>query len=298
MSTQDFFLDTIVNEKKYEIKKLEKSELPDFFQYVDSHFESQYFPKARFLAYGASFQGLPLGFLYFQEHPHTLEYSLLSLYVSRSYRGCGIGSELLKECPLDSFWTMDPQGYDSFLTRNHFKATGDSSILFWGDSRDEKVFPYIPKVLRTIPKPYELLHYHELTSEHFNQMEEYLKQDPKCVKQYLPRYYEAPVETSNSFFVCKNSQLIGWILNHRVSSDHIHYSAIYFAPEFRRSRLVGRLITKSYYTQIRQVMEVPKRSGKVTGEYTGDTTYIKKLRYFFPHSTKRVKYQKIIESNT
>ena len=259
-------------------------------------------PKGSLLSYAVRFEGIVLGLVIFKIDSLDTIHTLHTFYIHPHYHQKGIEIELFDAWEKEhssSLW-ITPEEFPketykqltiTFSEMGYTLSTNKVAI-YWGNDLLKKAYSHIPKRLRTVRPPYQLIDFPLLSPDDFKQMEHYYEKDPLCVKAFLPRYYHHLIDPYTSVILKKEKKVLGWVLNHRTASNHIHYSAYYICPEKRRSILAAKLLYYSVYRHVYQGLQGPGRSGRTYLPLNEELSYFEKVHYFFPHQSVKENWKK------
>jgi hypothetical protein len=293
-----FFLDTIIEEQKYTINKVNSQEIKKFA--LTMGFVLQNLPT---LSYTASFEGLPLGLLTFKEKLNENELHLEQFYIGHAFINKGLEEHLFETweseypsslwVPLNKFKATIYKKITSILTRKKYQLSSQKAALYWGEKLTAELYKPISLKKRTVKPPFYFVDFPLLKSEDVQQMKKIYNSDPECHDSFLPSYYQQSIDPITSVVLKKNEEVIGWVLNHRTKNDHVHYSGYYASPKYRRSIVAAKLLYCSIYRHLYHSLEIPGRSGKTILPLNQNLSYFKKMRYHFPHHLEKELWEKI-----
>lgn len=203
--------------------------------------------------------GIPLGLALATVLPSAKIGTVHSLYVEKAFRKKGVGRDLLKAvessfieeaCYLATFLypskTPTEHAFENLLLETQWHAPTVYMRRYFFNCQLFNA----PWFNRHYPrfKDLKLFPWKELTQEEralLKRREEQLA-FPKFVSPFL---HEEKIEPLNSLGLRYGGEVIGWMINHRISQDTICYASLYSDPEFQHRGFVIHLLAEAIRLQ-------------------------------------------------
>ncbi|MBW4508230.1 MAG: GNAT family N-acetyltransferase [Scytonematopsis contorta HA4267-MV1] len=207
-------------------------------------------PENRVVAIAAECHGEPVGLVlgqYFPMEENKNYFAVVrSLFVVPEYRQQGVGKNLLLELEAElarrgcihvslEYLTSQTSGaLEQILKQNHWSEPQFAGMICHSPDVKHDSASYLNRVLRTpLPPDYSIFFWKDLTEQELSKLKQ---QDyshlryPDLSNPFLEEHY---IEPLNSLGMRYHSQIIGWMITHRLAPDLIRYTTLYIQPEFQ-----------------------------------------------------------------
>jgi GNAT superfamily N-acetyltransferase len=235
--------------------KYEKLTFPAF-RYVLRSIDSQ----KSFIAIAASYLEQPVG-LALAEIWHSSA-KIHSLFVEPPHRGAGIGTALLtrleeelyqRECTKTElvYMTGKPTtpAWERLLQKCKWAPPQPRMLVCKGQIETVIEAPWMKKYSR-LPSSYRIFPWLEITQEERQAIQQQQEAQPWIPENLIPFKCEENLEPLNSLGLRYQGQVVGWVINHRISPDTIRYTSAFVREDLQK---MGRVISLFYEAGKRQV---------------------------------------------
>ncbi|RUS94722.1 hypothetical protein DSM106972_092570 [Dulcicalothrix desertica PCC 7102] len=277
----------------YLLNTLEKS--------AATHCESLTFPNFRdslrnidseqsIVAISASHQEQPVGLVLAKICEDNQSAEVLSIFVKVSYRNTGLGTSLLKRleqelqtrgCKKVEIVYMAGQPttavLEHLLQKCHWELPQSRMLVCRGDNKVLEA-EWVKKYSH-LPSEYSIFPWEEITEQERQAMKKQQEIQPWIPEDLIPFQYENNFEPLNSLGLRYKEQVVGWVINHRFSSDTIRYTCSFVRKDLQK---MGRIISLYAEAGKRQCQaNIFKCIWTVPLQHQGMVNFVK--RYWIPY---------------
>ncbi len=185
-----------------------------------------------------------IGAIIFEAISKSRNPEILSFFVKKEYRDKGIGSELFSMA--NKVIAKANINEPLIFFRSSWKAAEKTSHLLkkHGWTTPVPVFQVYKSSIRefskvkwpsdtTLPEPYKMIKYAEVTPEQKAEIQNALKE--KQIPYYLfPFHKEKYIQQSVSSFLLYNGDIAGWLIGYRNTADSVEYNNLFLYPQHRK----------------------------------------------------------------
>ncbi len=259
------------------IVKLGPAEGPAFRQLTFPRFRQLLLnsgPDQPIIAVGAYFFGQPAGLALAQYYPESGSANFLSVSVTPSHRGNGLGAALLESLEdlaarcgsRQAFLTYrtGPAGNPA-LERLLFKRGWSPPSVAWYYFLTSRKIAQAPWLQQTPPllTGFSIFEWEGLTLVEKEQVERLIATDYRYSDA---PFYQAnlPYEPLNSLGLRYQGEIAGWILTSRFSPETIGYTGVFVRSDYRQMGLVPCLIAEATRRHLVVADQIPTGSWQIS----------------------------------
>lgn len=209
----------------------------------------------RIFALAAIQEKTPIGLIVARIYPYSKEAHLVSFFVSPSFRGKGIGKQLMQKLlerltPSISLFELKYKeseenllALEKILKKSGWHPSTTLTERYFFDQ-----YSFHPKwffsPFPTLSESFTIFDWAD-AKETDIETAKALERNIPPLAQYSPFDTQYSFERLNSLGLRHLNQLIGWMITHRTSPNTIRYSAFYLLPEYRGSGAALCLLKES-----------------------------------------------------
>ena len=204
------------------------------------------------IAIGVCEQEKPMGLALVQVFPGGELVEVLSIFVASPYRGAGIGTTLLTHLEQElqargckqvelvylSGKTTTP-ALERVLQKRYWTTPDPRMVLCQGKAETIMQAPWMKKYSR-LPSEYSIFPWVEITTEERQAIQKQQETEPWIPDDLIPFLHEENLEPINSLGLRYQGQVVGWVINHRISPDTILYTCSFMRKDLQK---MGRIIS-------------------------------------------------------
>jgi len=183
------------------------------------------------------------------DHPTTPELAWIhSLFVKSEHRRQGVGLALLCHlegklqqlgCPevrLNYLASLKTRPLANLLNQSGKWSLENTGVICYASKAKVLSAPsphlveYIDRLTHTLPHGYEVFLWSKLTASERANLEARIDANP-LFKKFNPFIEESIFEPINSIGLRHNSEVVGWMVNHRIAPDTIRYTQLFVDPD-------------------------------------------------------------------
>jgi len=250
------------------IKRLSSNEAFEYSKMTFPAFReilSRLAPEGPYFAVGALFNGLPAGLALGKIHEKN-NAEVLSIFVVENFRCRKIGERLLSElekifrekdcidCGL-VYMTGKPATpfLESLLKKCGFSEPAFRKLVCRASCKSFMRCGW-EKHLKKLPAEYRIISWSEITENDRKKIKRSNEKKEWIAHDLVPFDYEKGYEPINSLAMRYREDIVGWVINHRISFDTIRYTCSYLRPDLQK---VGRIVAMYYEALLRQNEVLP-----------------------------------------
>jgi GNAT superfamily N-acetyltransferase len=202
------------------------------------------------VAIAVSIQDQPVGLALAQIGEDAQSAEVLSIFVKASHRSQGLGTALLNRleeelkirgCVTTKMVYMTGPTtpvLESLLQKSHWQPSQPRMLVCKGN---EKILeaPWISKYSH-LPASYSIFPWQEITEEERQTIRQQQETQPWIPEDLIPFQHENNCEPLNSLGLRYQGQVVGWVINHRLSPDTIRYTCSFVRKDLQK---MGRIIS-------------------------------------------------------
>jgi GNAT superfamily N-acetyltransferase len=175
-----------------------------------------------------------------------------SIFVEPPHRCSGIGTALLtrleeelsqKGCTKAKlvYMTGKPTtpALESLLQKCNWTPPQPRMLVCKGQVETVREAPWMKKYSR-LPASYSIFPWLEITQQERQTIQQQQEAQPWIPKDLIPFQYEKNLEPLNSLGLRYQGQVVGWVINHRLSPDTIRYTCSFVRQDLQK---MGRIIS-------------------------------------------------------
>ena len=237
--------------------KYEKLTFPNF-RYVLRNIDSE----KSIIAIAASYLEQPVGLALAEIWQNDSSAQVYSIFVEPPHRGAGIGTALLtrleeelyqRECTKTElvYMTGKPTtpAWEHLLQKCNWAHPQPRMLVCKGQIETVIEAPWMKKYSR-LPSSYRIFPWLEITQEERQAIQQQQEAQPWIPENLIPFKCEENLEPLNSLGLRYQGQVVGWVINHRISPDTIRYTSAFVREDLQK---MGRVISLFYEAGKRQV---------------------------------------------
>ncbi|MEH2382710.1 MAG: GNAT family N-acetyltransferase [Nostoc sp.] len=239
--------------------KYEKFTFPAF-QYVLQNLEIE----KSIIAIAASDLDQPLGLVIAEIRQDDQSGEVHSIFVEPTHRSTGIGTALLTRLEAEVvkrgctkiemvYTTGKPTtpALERLLQKCNWTSPQTRMLLCKGDAQTIMEAKWM-KRYSYLPAGYSIFPWLEITDQERQAIQKQQEVQPWIPKDLIPFQYEKKLEPLNSLGLRYQGQVVGWLINHRLSLDTIRYTCAFVREDLQK---MGRVISLFSEAGKRQVQE-------------------------------------------
>lgn len=214
------------------------------------------------IAIAASYLEQPVGLALAEICQNDSSAQVHSIFVEPPHRGAGIGTALLtrleeelyhRECTKTElvYMTGKPTtpAWERLLQKCNWAPPQTRMLVCKGQIEKVIEAPWMKKYSR-LPSSYRIFPWLEITQEERQAIQQQQEAQPWIPENLIPFQCEKNLEPLNSLGLRYRGQVVGWVINHRISSDTIRYTTAFVREDLQK---MGRVISLFYEAGKRQV---------------------------------------------
>lgn len=203
------------------------------------------------IAIAASYQEQPVGLALAQIRFDSKSAEVLSIFVDATHRNTGLGKALLNRleqelrtrgCTTTEIVYMTGQSttpaLERLLQKCHWQPPHPRMLVCKGDDQVLEA-PWVKKYSH-LPSSYNIFPWQEITEQERQAIKQQQEIQPWIPEDLIPFQYENNFEPLNSLGLRYQGQVVGWVINHRFSSDTIRYTCSFVRKDLQK---MGRIIS-------------------------------------------------------
>jgi GNAT superfamily N-acetyltransferase len=214
------------------------------------------------IAIAASYLEQPVGLALAEIWQNDSSAQVHSIFVEPPHRGAGIGTALLtrleeelsqRGCTKTElvYITGKPTtpALERLLEKCNWAHPQPRMLICKGQAEAIMEAPWMKRYSR-IPSSYSIFPWLEITQEERQAIQQQQEAQPWIPENLIPFQCEKNLEPLNSLGLRYRGQVVGWVINHRISSDTIRYTSAFVREDLQK---MGRVISLFYEAGKRQV---------------------------------------------
>jgi GNAT superfamily N-acetyltransferase len=203
------------------------------------------------LAIAASHQEQPIGLVLAKIREDNKSAEVLSIFVEALYRNTGLGTSLLKRleqelrtrsCAKTEMVYMTGQPttpvLEHLLQKCDWQPPQPRMLMCRGDNKVLEA-EWVRKYSH-LPSSYSIFPWEEITEQERQTIKQQQETQPWIPEDLIPFQYENNFDPLNSLGLRYQGQVVGWVINHRFSSDTIRYTCSFVRKDLQK---MGRIIS-------------------------------------------------------
>jgi GNAT superfamily N-acetyltransferase len=203
------------------------------------------------VAIAASHQEKPVALALAKIKENNKSGEVLSIFVETLYRNTGLGTSLLKrleqeirarDCKTIEMVYMTGQPTTPVLERLLHKCDWEvpqARMLVCKGNEKILEAPWISKYSH-LPSSYNIFPWNEITEQERQVIKEQQETQAWIPEDLIPFKHENNCEPLNSLGLRYQGQVVGWVINHRLSQDTIRYTCSFVRKDLQK---MGRIIS-------------------------------------------------------
>ncbi len=204
------------------------------------------------IAIAASHQEQPVGLALAQIRSDSKSAEVLSIFVEAAHRTKELGTALLKRleqelrtrgCTTTEMVYMTGQpttpALERLLQKCNWQPPHPRMLVCKGDYGKISLAPWIKKYSH-LPSSYSIFPWQEITAQERQAIAQQQETQPWIPEDLIPFKHENNFEPLNSLGLRYQGQVVGWVINHRLSSDTIRYTCSFVRKDLQK---MGRIIS-------------------------------------------------------
>ena len=237
--------------------KYEKLTFPAF-RYVLRSIDSQ----KSVIALAASYLEQPVGLALAEIREDDSFAEVVSIFVEPPQRCAGIGTALLTRLEEElsqrgctkaklSYITgkSTTPALERLLQKCNWAPPQPRMLICKGQAETIMQAPWMKRYSR-IPSSYSIFAWLEITQEERQAIQQQQEAQPWVPEDLIPFLCEENLEPLNSLGLRYQGQVVGWLINHRISPDTIRYTSAFVREDLQK---MGRVISLFFEAGKRQV---------------------------------------------
>ncbi|MFK0730075.1 MAG: GNAT family N-acetyltransferase [Gloeotrichia echinulata GP01] len=204
------------------------------------------------IAIAASDLEQPLGLVIAEIRQDDQSAQVHSIFVEPTHRSAGIATALLTRLEAEVskrrctkmemvYSTGKPTtpALERLLQKCHWAPPRTRMLLCKGNVQKVMQAPWITKYSR-LPSAYQIFPWVEITDQERQAIQKQQETEPWIPEDLVPFQYESNLEPLNSLGLRYQGQVVGWLINHRLTSDTIRYTCSFVRKDLQK---MGRIIS-------------------------------------------------------
>jgi GNAT superfamily N-acetyltransferase len=204
------------------------------------------------IAIAASDLEKPLGLVIAEIHQDDQPVQIHSIFVEATHRSAGIGTALLTRLETEVgkrgctkiemiYTTSKPTtpALERLLHKCNWTTPKTRMLLCKGSVQTVMEATWIHKYSR-LPSAYNIFPWVEITAQERQTIQKQQETQAWIPEDLIPFQYENNLEPLNSLGLRYQGQVVGWVINHRLTSDTIRYTCSFVRKDLQK---MGRIIS-------------------------------------------------------
>jgi GNAT superfamily N-acetyltransferase len=204
------------------------------------------------IAIAASYLEQPIGLAFGEIKQDDNSGEVYSIFVEPQYRCTGIGTNLLMRLEEELrgrgctkiklvYMTGKPTtlALERLLQKCNWTPPQPRMLVCKGNAETIMEANWIKKYSR-LPSSYSIFPWMEITKQEREIIQQQMKTQSLIAKDLTPFEYEKHLEPLNSLGLRYQGQVVGWVINHRLSLDTIRYTCSFVREDLQK---MGRIIS-------------------------------------------------------
>ncbi len=252
------------------------------------------------IALGMEMQGNPVGLIlaqdYFTETPPQKKCAeIWSLFVVPEHRQNGIGSTLLasmedelgcRGCEEISLGYLDNPNQptlEKMLEQAHWEKPVATALICYATTeklRKLSILRNFEQLSAKLPARYALFPWSGLTQVEITAIKARMEVDP-LIKRFNPFVEIQKLEPLNSLGLRYKSEIVGWMITHRIAPDTIRYTTMFVDPTFQPLSRSLIMLAAAINRQCQAIPEIPKATCRVDIDNVAMVNFVR--HHLAPH---------------
>lgn len=204
------------------------------------------------IAIGSSEQEKPIGLALGKIFPDSQLVEVLSIFVEPTHRSAGIGTTLLtrleselqaRGCKQAELVYMTGKtttpALERLLSKCNWTTPEPQMLVCQGKAEAIMEASWMKRYSR-LPASYSIFPWVEITQEERQAIQQQQEAQPWIPEDLIPFKQEENLEPVNSLGLRYQGQVVGWVINNRISPDTILYSCSFVRKDLQK---MGRIIS-------------------------------------------------------
>jgi len=204
------------------------------------------------IAIAASYLEQPVGLALAEIWQNDSSAQVHSIFVEPPHRGAGIGTALLtrleeelsqRGCTKTELVYMAGKSttpaLEHLLQKCNWAPPEPRMLICKGQVEAVIEAPWMKRYSR-LPSSYSIFPWLEITQEERQAIQQQQETQPWIPEDLIPFQYEKHLEPLNSLGLRYQGQVVGWVINHRLSPDTIRYTCSFVRKDLQK---MGRIIS-------------------------------------------------------
>lgn len=273
----------------YDLKVLRDSTALKYKEYTFPTFHSLLYGELESdistVAIAASYHDQPIGLVLASIRQNDSSAEILSIFVKAEHRCNGVGTALLKcadeellrrGCTKIELVYMTGKettsALEHLLQKCNWNPSSPRMLVCKGKAKVVMGAAWMRRY-RKLPSSYEIFPWTEITQEERHAILQKQETKPWIPKDLVPFQYERNLELINSLGLRYQGQVVGWVINHRLSPDTIRYTCSFVREDLQK---MGRIISLYAEAGDRQVTaDIPNIIWTVPLEHESMVKFVK-----------------------
>ncbi|MBR8836654.1 MAG: GNAT family N-acetyltransferase [Stigonema ocellatum SAG 48.90 = DSM 106950] len=249
-------------------------------------------PEGATVAISASDSAQPIGLALAEILPDSKSAEVHSVFVARTHRRKGIGTDLLSRLEEELFLrdctsaeliytTGQPTtlALERLLQKRNWTPPQPWTIVCKTTTDKIANAPWMQK--SSLPASYTLFPWVEITSEERVAIEQQQEAEPWIPLHLIPFKHDENLEPLNSLGLRYQGQVVGWLITHRIAPDTIRYSCSFIRQDLQKMGRIVPLYVNAIQRQVKA--KIPRGIWDVPLVHTSMVRFVKK--YMGPYGT-------------